>query len=647
MRLRALSAILIACASIGAPAAAQRADENAARAAGDAFGTNIGNEKVGLYTAMDVRGFSPTAAGNQRLEGLYFDLRPAPPPRLVAGSQVRVGLAAQSYPFPAPTGIVDFVLRPTDRDYAASLLQAGPHTAYALEDEVGRQIRPGRLGVAWAISLRRDEELAHDDMTYLGSGLNATWRPTDRIELKPYIGTYTRFDKLGVGQVFPGAAVLPPVPEGRSYQPDWTRQGFAGYNAGLITNVRLSDTWTLKAGAQRFLIPDRGPISDSLLNVDENGIAAVRRYANQPPNHTNTWSGEARLTGQRRALGFDHLVHFAFRGRDVDRTFGGAAQVNFTNVPIGQSNAPVIAPSWNYAVQSQELIGQYTVAASYLIGRPGLGNVGVGVQRVDYQRTLSTPGKADIVSIDKPVFFNGTALFTPLSNLAFYGAYTEGLEEAPFAPEAAVNAQEAPPAIHTKQLEGGLRYAFTPQLRLVAGYFSIEKPYINLDAGRLWRVLGVESHKGFELSLTGQLIPGLNVVGGYVHMNPVVTGEAVVAGLIGAEPVGQPNDTGKINFDYRRTPTDPLSFESAITYFGSRAASARVFASLGGKQPRAPGYFTFDVGARYRFILAGHRSTLRIQALNIFDAQKWVVPTAGGMSVSPPRRVFVSLATDF
>ncbi|WP_091738599.1 TonB-dependent receptor domain-containing protein [Phenylobacterium immobile] len=647
MGLRAASAIVIACTAIAAPAAAQRADENAARAAGDAFGTNIGNEKVGLYTQMDVRGFSPTAAGNLRLEGLYFDLRPAPPPRLVAGSQVRVGLAAQSYPFPAPTGIVDFSLRPTDRAYAASLIQAGPHTAYALEYEIGRPIKPGRLGVAWAIGLRRDEELAHDDMTYLGMGLNATWRPTARIELKPYLGTYTRFDKLGVGQVFPGAAVLPPVPEGRSFQPDWTRQGFAGYNAGLITNMRLTDSWSLKAGAQRFLIPDRGPISDSLLNVDANGVAAVRRYANQPPNHTNTWSGEARLTGQHRLVGLDHLVHIAFRGRDVDRTFGGAAQVNFTNVPIGMDNAPVVAPSWTYAVQSQELIGQYTVAASYLVGRPGLGNVGVGLQRVDYRRTLTTPGRADIVSIDKPMFWNGTALVTPLSNLAFYGGYTEGLEEAPFAPEAAVNAQEAPPAIHTKQVEAGVRYAFTPALRLVAGYFDIEKPYINLDSGRLWRVLGVERHQGFELSLTGQVLPGLNVVGGYVHMNPVVSGEAVGAGLIGAEPVGQPRDTGKVNFDFRRTPTTPLSFEGAITYFGARAASARVFAQLGGRQPRAPGYVVFDLGMRYRFTLAGHRSTLRLQALNILEAQKWVVPTAGGMSVSPPRRVFVSLATDY
>ncbi len=51
-------------------ATAQRADENAVEAADDAFGTSVGNEKIGLYSASDVRGFSPVNAGNIRIEGL-------------------------------------------------------------------------------------------------------------------------------------------------------------------------------------------------------------------------------------------------------------------------------------------------------------------------------------------------------------------------------------------------------------------------------------------------------------------------------------------------------------------------------------------------------------------------------------------------
>jgi iron complex outermembrane receptor protein len=62
-----VTAILLAST---APALAQRADENAVKAAGDAFGTSVGNERIGLYNVGDVRGFSPITAGTIRVDGL-------------------------------------------------------------------------------------------------------------------------------------------------------------------------------------------------------------------------------------------------------------------------------------------------------------------------------------------------------------------------------------------------------------------------------------------------------------------------------------------------------------------------------------------------------------------------------------------------
>jgi hypothetical protein len=649
MSKRIASAVFGVCVItfVAGHARAQRADENAARAAGDAFGTNIGNERVGLYTQTDVRGFSPATAGNLRIEGMAFDFRLPPPPRLAAGSQVRVGLAAQTYPFPAPTGVVDYFLRPTDRDYASSLIQVGPHDAYIVEFEQGLQLVPGEFGMNWAMSLKQEDELIDDHIKSWGVAANARWRPTERIEVKPYYGFFKRPAKPGVTQVFIGGAELPDVPAPHNYLPDWTRQTFQGFQTGVITTAVLNKSWTLRTGVQMFHIPDGGPMSDSFLNTAANGVAQVRRIADQPENHSNSTSGEARLTGQFRTMGLDQIIHLDYRARSVDRSFGGAAQVNFNNVAIGLHNAPAVAPDWVYAPQPHEFIEQSQVAASYLIGKAGLGNIGVGIQKIDYRKTISTPGKVDIVVIDKPLFWSGAALFTPLPNIAIYAAYTEGLEEAPIAPEAAINAQEAAPAIHTNQKELGVRYAITPQLRLVAGWFDIRKPYINLDSARLWRELGVERHHGYEFSLTGQVLPGMNVVAGLVHMKPIVSGEVVTAGVIGPDPVGQARDSGRVNIDYRRTPTAKTSFEGSLTYFGSRAASARMFAELDGKQPQAPGYVTLDLGARYRFTIVGRRTTVRLQALNVLNARNWIVATSGGMTVTPERRFAVSLATDY
>jgi len=56
--------------------------------------------------------FNPTQAGNLRIEGLYFDQQtPTYNAALFSGSEMRIGVAAQSYPFPSPTGIADYKLR--------------------------------------------------------------------------------------------------------------------------------------------------------------------------------------------------------------------------------------------------------------------------------------------------------------------------------------------------------------------------------------------------------------------------------------------------------------------------------------------------------------------------------------------------------
>jgi len=98
----------IMCLTAPGVGLAQRADENAVTAAQDAFGTSIGFQTVGLYSANEARGFSPQQAGNLRIEGLYFDQQTwVTGDCMVRETTMRVGIAAQSYSFPAPTGIAD------------------------------------------------------------------------------------------------------------------------------------------------------------------------------------------------------------------------------------------------------------------------------------------------------------------------------------------------------------------------------------------------------------------------------------------------------------------------------------------------------------------------------------------------------------
>lgn len=138
---------------IALPARVQRASNNAVTAAEDAFGATIGSKSIGIYSARRVPGFSPVEAGNVRIEGLYIDRQGTLPTRLVEGSMIRVGLSAQGYPFPAPTGIVDYRLQKAGNNRVISMLAgAGPYDAATFEVDARVPIIAERLGIAAGLS---------------------------------------------------------------------------------------------------------------------------------------------------------------------------------------------------------------------------------------------------------------------------------------------------------------------------------------------------------------------------------------------------------------------------------------------------------------------------------------------------------------
>ena len=115
----------------------QRAQDNAVTSAEDAFGTSIGLQSVGLYSQNDARGFDPQQAGNLRIEGLYFDQQTyATSPCMVRETAMRIGIAAQAFSFPSPTGIVDFSLRTPGDNWAFNgLASRGPFSGLVAQME--------------------------------------------------------------------------------------------------------------------------------------------------------------------------------------------------------------------------------------------------------------------------------------------------------------------------------------------------------------------------------------------------------------------------------------------------------------------------------------------------------------------------------
>ena len=642
LRSISLTAVLLASAP---PAVAQRADENAVRVAGDAFGTSVGNEKIGLYDAGNVRGFSPITAGNVRIEGLSVTEHGGFTSRVVGGSTIRVGLTAQSYPFPAPTGIADYSLRNSGNEAVLSpALYLGPNGTAAVDVDAQIPIVQDRLSVAAGFAYRYDEPFAGEDMKHLHGGAVLRWRPTDRIEIKPFYGRQAFLDDRTIGNIFSGGAYLPPKVERRYFGLDWTKSEFQRQFYGSVGSARLSDDWLVRAGLFRWEDDQKRVLTELYRNVQPDGSAQRQLVATKDQAAAST-SGELRSSyaiteGPRR-----HTVHLAARGRDTKRVYGGADVRDLGPAVIGE-RTDVAKPDFNFGPQSRDEVRQLTGGIGYEMRWPEVAELSLGLQKTDYEKNSRIPGRPTLTTKDNPWLYNGTLALHLTDELVAYAGYTRGLEESGVAPANAVNRNSATPALRTSQRDAGIRYAISPRLSFVAGVFDVRKPYFNLDPDRVYRELGTVRHRGVELSLAGQPIKGLSVVAGAVFLDADVSGEAVDLGIIGPKPVGTTGQTIRANFDYRLPFLEPVSVDLGINHQGEKVASAREFAELGDEQLTTDPLTTFDVGARYRFKAGGVPATLRAQVTNLFDAYGWNVSSNSSFRFSDSRRFLLNLAAD-
>ena len=185
-RLVATGAIILA-----QPAVAQRTGDNAIASAQDAFGTSVGDSSIGIYGETDVRGFSPTDAGNLRIEGLYYDQQGTLAERLQQGSTIRVGISAQSYPFPAPTGIADYTLRKPGNEAIASVgLAYGPWGGRFAEIDAKLPIDGDRLGLVAGAGIALEGRAYGGTPDIFTAGVLARYAPHPDAEFIAFANRY-------------------------------------------------------------------------------------------------------------------------------------------------------------------------------------------------------------------------------------------------------------------------------------------------------------------------------------------------------------------------------------------------------------------------------------------------------------------------
>jgi iron complex outermembrane receptor protein len=634
------SILTAASLALAQPALAQRVTDNAAANAEDAFGTSIGNERVGLYSGTDVRGFSPVTANNIRLEGLYFDRPAAFTDRLVQGNVVRVGLTAQNYLFPAPTGIVDYRIRPAGNDFVLSaMLGLNSWGGGRLELDAQIPLVKDRLSLVAGVAGFVDE-LPAGNQSFFGSyGLALRWKPAADIEVIPFWSRVDLYNREATPLYTPEGAFLPPEVARRRFPgPEWADQRNTVQHYGALTKAGLGPGWQLAAGLFRST-------SDSSRNYAQNFTAmradrtAVRRITSDPPQSLAGTSGELRLSrtfadGTRR-----HTLHAALRGRQRDSRYGGGARLDLPRADV-EAVLDSPRPDFSFAPQTDERVQQGIAGIAYDGRWQGVGGFSVGLQRTWYRKRVDRPGAPLARTDDEAWLPNVTASMELSQALALYGSYTKGLEESGLAPDSAANRTEALPAILTTQVDAGLRWKGPGGISLVAGVFDVRKPYFAADEANIFRELGNVRHRGIELSAAGPVTDGLTLVAGAVLMQPRVTGEAVTLGRVGPRPLGQPSRLLTLAVQYALPGLDGVQLTLNATHRGTRAADTRNLVEL-------PARTILDAGVRWRFDLGDNPALLRVQLLNLTNAYDWALVGSGSYQVNAPRQLTMFLTVDF
>jgi len=626
-------------------ASAQHAADNPITSADDAYGLTLGLESVGLYGPGLVRGFNPQAAGNVRIDGLYFDQQGGLSNRIVEGSVIRVGVSEIGYAFPAPTGIVDYDLRRVggDAPTATVITNVGPYDAWGVSVDGSAPVMGDALVFPFGAGVQVSTLTPYGPYpgytsSVVSAGATPQWSPNGKITIR---GIFD-WQQTTAAKTFPlfytAGDFRPPAISNGYRGENWANGRNETLNLGGIISAKLTEVWSLKAGV--FRSTNDAPVSfaDLYTDVQPNG-QSEHVIVGYPDQNVASTSGEARLTGGFGLGDWRQQIVLMARGRDTTARYGGQDAVDAGPADIAMP-IQTPRPEFFYSTRADDHTQLWSAGAAYHLAWRHSAEFEAGVQQESYRESVIIPGAAASEVSAHPIRIYGNIAVALGPRWSIYSGYTQGLETSGSAPASAANGGEVLPASKTWQIDGGLRFAITPKLKIVAGMFDLQKPYFNVGANNIDKQLGVQEAKGAELSIAGELFRGLHVNVGVLDGKVGISGPNLAAEGVGPVAVGQPRLMYVANVNYTLPWLPAASVDASVTHFGAQPESLdnRVY---------SPAVSQVNVGERYNFIALGRKGSLRVQVQNVMGANMWTnVYTPGFFRYPGPRTVFAYLTVD-
>ncbi|WP_060513371.1 TonB-dependent receptor [Pseudomonas sp. NBRC 111124] len=252
--------------------------------------------------------------------------------------------------------------------------------------------------------------------------------------------------------------------------------------------------------------------------------------------------------------------------------------------------------------------------------------------------------KGDTAYDEEKVSPSGGVLLKVTDQLSLYANYMEGLSQGKIAPSTSINEDQIFPPFTSRQVEVGAKYDFG-RVAVTASAFRIRQPAYETNAtSRVFGLNGKRDNRGIELSVFGEPLDGVRVLGGVMYIDSELT------------------DTVNGTFDGNRAPATPeynvnLGAEWDVPGVSGLTLTARGIHSSSqyldqDNSKQIDGWERFDLGARYAFQVDTTEVTLRASVENVMDERYWASAGASddsepGLTLSTPRTYLLSATLGF
>ncbi|HEY0683838.1 MAG TPA: TonB-dependent receptor [Steroidobacter sp.] len=387
-------------------------------------------------------------------------------------------------------------------------------------------------------------------------------------------------------------------------------------------------------------------------NAAPTGAATTNRFENYREDLVKTGDTGVRFEFDTGGVGHRLVASASFFNLDSKNAFAissfGALSFNlYSPVQLAQPPATAFVGGVLFSPHTTtetETISFALADTLAFMDEQLLVTIGARHQNIEQQSFDFNTG-AETSSYDEgtvtPVF---GVVVKPWDNISLYANYIEGLlqgEEVPavIAGRPIANAGEIFEPFKSEQYEVGAKYD-SGSLGGTLAIFRITQPSTVL-VGNVVRESGEQRNQGIELSIYGQLMETVRLLGGLTLLD-AENRRGDIPANDGKDVIGVPDTQANVGVEWDLV--EGLSVDGRLVYTSSQAASADNMLEL-------PSWTRLDVGARYEFEWDSRAITVRARVDNVTDKEYWA--SVGGsfganyLVLGGPRTFVVSASLDF